>query len=207
MVSLSRPRFNRYLAETESDRARALSLYGWNSQLSKEFYTYLQAWEICLRNRINEFLIHRYGGSWPYDAAGLGRQLARIDKERLSQARDRQERLRCRAPASLPAIVPDLSAGFWVSQLSKHYEIAHVWRRNLAQIFPHDRVLDRPAAWGICDEMLTLRNRIAHHEPIFHLPLEQRYRDLQRIVAALCPGTHAFAEAHSNFRMVWHARP
>lgn len=110
-------------------------------------------------------------------------------------------------PAPLPAIISDLSAGFWVSQLSKSYEIAHVWRKNLLPVFPNDSSLDRPKAWAICDDMLALRNRIAHHEPIFHLPLDQRYEDLGRIVAALCPGTSAFAEAHSGFRTVWHARP
>lgn len=205
--SLSQPRFARYLTATGRDTIRALKLYSWKSQLSKELYIYLQAWEICLRNKLNDFLVHRYGRSWPYDTTGLGRQLTGPDKERLSQARQRQERIRGIAPASLPAIVSDLSAGFWVSQLSKRYDIAHVWRRNLIQVFPHDRVLDRPAAWGICDEMLSLRNRIAHHEPIFHLPLDRGYDDLQRIVAALCPGTRAFAEAHSGFGPVWHAGP
>lgn len=205
--SLSQPRFGRYLSEAGHDPSRALKLYEWNSHLSREFYLYLQAWEICLRNQLNDFLIHRYGRSWPYDTAGLVRQLSGTDEERLSRARQRQERIRRAAPAALPAIVSDLSAGFWVSQLSKRYDLAHVWRRNLAQVFPNDRVLDRPAAWAICDEMLSLRNRIAHHEPIFHLPLEQRHRDLQRVVAAMCPGAHAFAESSSRFRPVWQARP
>ncbi len=206
-ASLSQPRFNRYLIESRGDEFGALKLYSWNSRLSKELYIYLQAWEICLRNRLSEFLICRYGRAWPYDVGGLRRQLTRTDEDRLSQARERQERKRRMVPAPLPAIVSDLSAGFWVSQLSKSYEIAHVWRKNMPKILPNEPSLDRPTAWSICNEMLTLRNRIAHHEPIFHLPLDRGYDDLQRIVAALCPGTRAFAEAHSGFGPVWHAGP
>jgi hypothetical protein len=116
--SLSQPRFARYLSEAGHDPSRALKLYEWNPHLSREFYLYLQAWEICLRNQLNDFLIHRYGRSWPYDTAGLVRQLSGTDEERLSRARQRQERIRRAAPAALPAIVSDLSLSGMTSPMS-----------------------------------------------------------------------------------------
>jgi hypothetical protein len=74
-------------------------------------------------------------------------------------------------------------------------------------VFPNDTTLDRQAAWEICDNTLTLRSRIAHHEPIYELPLEARYPELQRVVAAMFKGTHAFADATCNFRAVLAQRP
>lgn len=205
--SLSSPRFARYISSAGGDDLRAIGLYHWNARLSQSLYIYLQAWEICFRNRMNEFLCWKYSRNWPYDERRAQRQLTRMDDTRLKEARKRQEKTRGISPAPLPAIVADLSAGFWVSQLSKSYEVPYAWRHNLSRIFPHDRALDARAAWAICDELLSLRNRIAHHEPIFYLPLEQRHRDLQRIVASMCPGTHAFAEASCTFIGVWNTRP
>lgn len=206
-ASLSAPRFARYLSASRGNDVRAISLYHWNSKLSQAMYIYLQAWEVCFRNRLNEFLCWKYSPAWAYDERRAQRQLTRMDASRLKDAINRQERSRGISPAPLPAIVADLSAGFWVSQLSKSYEVPYVWRYNLGRIFPHDGALQTRSAWKICDELLSLRNRVAHHEPIFHLSLEQHHRDLQRIVAAMCPATHAFAEASCTFTSVWNARP
>lgn len=206
-ASLSPARFARYSAEAKGDDLRAIEIYHWNARLSQSLYTYLQACEVCFRNRLNEFLCWKYNSNWPYDEKRARRQLTRMDQVRLLDALDRQEKSRDIKPAPLPAIVADLSAGFWVSQLSKSYDIPYAWRHNLTRIFPHDNALDARSAWTISDELLSLRNRIAHHEPIFHLPLEQRHRDLQRAVAAMCPGTHAYAEASCTFMETWKSRP
>ncbi|MEL6680852.1 MAG: hypothetical protein AAFQ51_19275, partial [Pseudomonadota bacterium] len=81
------------------------------------------------------------------------------------------------------------------------------WDSQIDQIFPHATTMDRRAAHGICVEVLELRNRIAHHEPLIHLPLDQRYRDLQRIVGAMCPATYQFTEANCTFLQVNGKRP
>ena len=70
------------------------------------------------------------------------------------------------------AIVADLSAGFWGSLLTRRYDVRFTWRYNLGRIFPNAAGLTRGAVWPICDGLLDLRNRVAHHKPIFHLPLE-----------------------------------
>ena len=87
------------------------------------------------------------------------------------------------------------------------YENPFVWRSNLLRIFPHDPHLHRDAAWSACNRILDLRNRIAHHEPILRLPLEQLHTDLGRIIAAMCPGTAAYVRGIGGFRPVWSRRP
>lgn len=204
--SLSSPRFLTYLKVAGSDDLKAIELYQWNAKLSQSMYIYLQGWEVCLRNKLNDFLSWKYNSNWPYDPRAI-RQLNGNDKRRLQEAKDRQESQRCTAPAPISAIVADLSAGFWVSLLSKNYEIPFAWRYNLKRVFPIDAALTRRPSWEICNDMLNLRNRVAHHEPIFTLPLSQQFRDLQRIVAAMCPATHAYCEASCSFEHVLLHRP
>ncbi|MEX0328080.1 MAG: Abi family protein [Ruegeria sp.] len=205
--SLSAARFSKYLHLANGNETHALHLYQWNSLLSQAFYLNVQCWEVCLRNKLNAFLCWKYNKSWPYDEQRAVRQLKSGEKTRLFETRRRQEQERKQTKVPTDVIVADLSAGFWVSMLATSYEIPFGWRNNLKRVFPNDTALDRRAAWEICSEIRDLRNRIAHHEPIHQLPLETRYRDLQRIVAAMCPGTFAFMEANCRFREVFNRRP
>jgi len=205
--SLSHERLSRYRTIAHGDEIRAIRLYKWNSDLSQSLGHSMQAWEICLRNKLNAFLCWRYNSNWPYDETRAVRQMKGNDARRVREARERQERDRRMTQAPLGAIVADLAAGFWVSLLGTSYDVPFSWTANLKRVFPHDRALDRRDAWTICDELLDLRNRIAHHEPILHLPLEQRHRDLARIIAAMCPGTHAYCQGCCSFWDVWRRRP
>ncbi|MER9253965.1 Abi family protein [Mesorhizobium sp. M0598] len=204
--SLSSPRFGTYLGASNSNEKGALQLYQWNAKISQSLYIYLQSWEICLRNKMNDFFIWKYREGWPYKHGEFVRNLKGDDRRRLDETIRRQERDRGVRPVSTSVVVSDLSAGFWVSQLSANYN-HYSWRYNLAKVFAHDADLDRAAAWTICDELLTLRNRVAHHEPVFHLPLDDRRDKLARIVAAMCPATSGFAEATCNFGEIWKEKP
>jgi hypothetical protein len=201
--SLSAERFATYNRMAKGDELTAIKIYRWNSELSQSLWFPLQAWEICLRNKLNNFLCWKFNKNWPYDTGRALRQLKVGDQRRLSEARERQEQARKVRPAPLGAIVADLSSGFWVSLLSGGYDVPFVWRSNLPRIFPNDRTLQRPDAWGACDRLLDLRNRIAHHEPILHMPLPQRHAELGRIVAAMCQGTSAYCASSCSFAECW----
>ncbi|MFH1797389.1 MAG: hypothetical protein ABIF45_23140 [Pseudomonadota bacterium] len=205
--SLSQPRFGRYLSASNNDEITAIELYQWNARISQSLYIYLQSWEICLRNKINDFLVWKFKETWPYDQIRVLRNFKSDDKRRVAETLMRQERDRGVKPVPTSVVVSDLSAGFWVSQLSSGYDIPHTWRYNLARVFPHNPKLSAKEAWTICDQLLTLRNRIAHHEPVFHLPLEERREQLRQIVAAMCSATSMFSEATCNFDKIWELRP
>ncbi|WP_298967635.1 hypothetical protein [uncultured Methylobacterium sp.] len=206
IASTSHPRFSRYLSASGGDEMRAIAVYRWNTRLSQALYPTPQAWEICLRNRLSGFLSWKYGQSWIYQDQRMLRQSTQPDRARLVEARCRQEVLRTVKQAPSSAVIADLSADFWVSLLSRHYTVPHVWRHNLARIFPLDASLDQRAAWSICNDLL-LRNRIAHHEPIFHGPLDHRHDDLMRLIAGMCAGTHAYARSVCGFDRIWSDRP
>ena len=205
--SLSVPRLSRYLSDTMNDKKRALEFYMWNTKMSQSFYPILQSWEVCFRNKMNIFLASRYGANWPYENAHFVRQLKHIDKARLEDARYRQERKRRVNPAPVGAIVADLSAGFWVSMLGKSYRLPFVWRTNIRIVFPNDIALTRGDAHSISAQVLDLRNRIAHHEPIYHLPLEQIHRDATRLCGAMCVGTLGYIREICTFNQARNTRP
>jgi len=206
--SLSHARFSRYLASAGGDDSRAIELYQWNALIAQSLYVYLQCWEITFRNRVDAFLRWKYGtNAWPYDTTRAVRNLGRDEQRRLQDAIMRQERQRKNSLASTDTVVADLSAGFWVALLSTSYRTPYVWRYNLLRIFPNDTQLDQKTAHEMSARILNLRNRIAHHEPIYSVALSQIYFDLQRLVAAMCTDTNLFARSNCTFLAVAAKRP
>jgi hypothetical protein len=206
--TLSEARVARYVAECNGDLMLALELYHWNAKLSQCMYLPVQIWEIALRNKMNVFLGRKYTNpNWMYDAARAVRQLTNSDRKRLDKVIERQKRDRGLAKPTPDMIVADLSAGFWVSQLTQSYDNPYAWRYNLTKVFPHDSSLSRDNVSTKCDRILDVRNRIAHHEPIYHLPLNDIRDDLDQLIAAMCPGADSYAVGMCDFPKVWASRP
>lgn len=205
--TISKPRLHRYIQEANGDKAYALALYHWNIELAQSMYLPIQVWEVTLRNRLNSFLTKQYGPRWPYDNVRAVRQFTHTDKDKLARAKRRQEKNRSVVTAPTPAIVADLSASFWVSLLSTSYEVPFVWRSQIGRIFPYDAALDRATAYALCSDLLDLRNRVAHHEAVYHLPLAQRRTDAERLIKAMCSGATAHLTAKCQLASVLSARP
>jgi Abi-like protein len=205
--TVSEPRFARYLTETKGDQAAAINLYHWNTELCKSFYTSLQMWEVALRNRLNTFLCWKFNSRWPYDSQRAIRQMTLNDRRKVEESITRQRQLRGIQSVPTDAVVADLSAGFWVSLLNKSYDVPFVWRHNLSRIFPGEKTITRDEASRLCDGLLDLRNRVAHHEPIYHLPLTDRRNELSRLLAAMCPTTNGYVAASCTFLTIWNDPP
>jgi hypothetical protein len=190
--TISKERINRYLSETENKVIDALALYHWNTELCQAMYLPLQIWEISLRNKLNSFIRRLYGDDWPYQQNTIVRQLKSHDKKKLSDARLRQQKRRKTNKASTGSIVADLSAGFWVSLLSEGYEVPFRWNNSIGRVFSYDATMDRETAHTLCSRILEVRNRVAHHEPIYQMPLTDRCKEAERVIKAICPGSHLY---------------
>ena len=55
--------------------------------------------------------------------------------------------------------------------------------------------------------LLNLRNRLAHHEPIYHLPLVDLRNDLSRLLTAMCPAAVRYASTACTLNQVLELRP
>lgn len=66
---LSSARMSRYLAATNGDTIKAMTLYRLNLKLSQEFFTVISCFEIALRNKIDDQCISNFGNDWLRDRA------------------------------------------------------------------------------------------------------------------------------------------
>jgi hypothetical protein len=204
--TLSESRFARYSNASNGDEEKAIELYHWNARLSQAMYLPLQMWEVGLRNKLNTFLQWKYSQDWP-NTLPSKRVLTNNELRRLSETIERQKQHRNLTSVPTGAVVADLSAGFWVALLGARYDLAFSWRYNLQRIFPQDPKLKRDVAWEICDDLLDLRNRVAHHEPIYTLPIEEWRADLDYLLGAMCPGAQLYSRVTCIFPDVWKLRP
>ena len=197
-TSLSRERLGTYLAATGGDREKAIRLYIWNTDVSAAFYGPLQGLEVALRNAMHHRLAGRYGPIW-YDNPAAGLDGGALD--RLESAKSGLKQ------GNPPQLVAALSFGFWVSLLGSggridarrraNYEMT-LWRPTLRGVFAHRRLLTRRQAHRPLDDLRLLRNRIAHHEPIFRQNLALHHERLLDVAGWISPATRAWIEHHSR---------
>jgi len=188
-ASISIERLEKYLADQDHNLDAALRLYEWNMSLSEAFYTPLQCLEVCLRNKIHARMCDVYG-DWLTDqtAAPLNDFSRRMINEAISNVDGNV------TPGS---IVAEAKFGFWVGLLAPQYD-ASIWRRALSQRFQVGQKRSRRQVHGRFNAIRRFRNRVAHHEPIFHRPVAQLHDEIIDAIGWMCADTQAWAAHHSR---------
>jgi hypothetical protein len=180
--ALSSPRFGRYLSAAGGDVDDALRLYQWNIDVSSAFYSPLHWLEVGLRNGLHDRLRGRYGRADWWAEAPLDANGTRAVKRAEGKLARRKE-----AKAGPDDLVTELSFGFWVSLLSRGKAYDRLfWVPVLHRAFPHYSG-SRQALHADLNRMLNLRNRIMHHEPIFHLALPAHRQTIYDLLGYLSP--------------------
>lgn len=172
---LSTDRFATYLARADGDRTNALRWYMWNAAVSATLHGPLHLLEVTLRNAVHDRLAQHRSPMW-FD---LPDPLRAPEAQQVSEARGYLVE-RAEAPTA-GKIVAELSFRFWVGMFSRKYD--RLWTSELATIF-HPRPI-RHELHTKLDRLRTLRNRIAHHEPILQRHLSRDLADIREIVGAL----------------------
>ena len=192
--ALSLERFGRYLDWAAGDRARAIELYTLNTRISESLYTPLQMLEVALRNRIHAVMTEARHEDWFHDASFL---LGKWQPDQLAKAIEEVREGR-REPTP-GRIVAALTFSFWTAMFGKEYET--LWQTTLHRIGRRadGKGLTRKHFSGPLADIRTLRNRIAHHEPIIMWDLAQRYRKIIELTGWLSPAAAQWCEAHSRF--------
>lgn len=198
--SLSRDRLGKYLASTGNDLDLAIGLYERNTRLAAAFYAPLQTLEICLRNHLNDQMTSIYGADWMtngHPPLNGWAQKEILDAEKgLGSAK---------APVTGGAIVAELHLGFWISLLAPQYD-ATLWRSACHRAFRYNgKGLARKMVHSRLNAIRRFRNRVAHHEPIFHANLEQAHEEIVEACSWICVQTAAWARLHSSFPEIWAA--
>ena len=200
--TVSPERLAPYRAAAGAEPAAALRLYAWNATISAALYVPLQGVEVTLRNALHQQLAQVYGTTW-YTNTATG--LTPSETRRISQAV--ANLTRSGKPTSPDRVLTELSFGFWVSLLGHGpaYEM-RLWRKALYKAFPHAK-LSRRQAHTPLDRLRTLRNRIAHHEPIFGRHLAADYASMLRVIQWISPETAQWVAHHNTVTQTLAERP
>lgn len=187
-----------YLVAVDGDQEKAIRLYMRNASVSDAFHELLQMLEMPLRNAMHGQLAKRYGPAW-YDNVDL-------DKGALDRLAHAKWKLALSGDGNA-RVVAALSFGFWVSLLGPggrlpagrkaNYEMT-LWRPALRGAFPYREKLTRKQAHSRLDDLRILRNRIAHHEPIFSRDLAKDHERILDAIGWMSPETAALTERCSR---------
>jgi hypothetical protein len=181
-----------------------IAAYTYNLQLCDALYPWLHAIEIALRNSLYCALLKKTGDATWYDIPEL---LGPKQQEQLAAAR---ANLGKDGKPDVPGrVVAELTFGFWVGLFGHIYE-HRIWRNyNLANlVMPRAPKFYRNRNEGSqrLNPIRDLRNRVFHHEPIWHLvDLKARYSKLVAILGWINPSMKALVERLSDFEKLLNA--
>lgn len=168
---VSEDRLQRYLQACNGDESMAMTLYCCNISASIEMFAVIGAFEVALRNSINKIMIEKYGNDWLRDAILAG---GIFDKD---QCRDHAKIIRSAYDKLVKQgryththLLSKMEFGIWKYMFSSpQYRASD---RVLLKIFPNKTATTRNMQYNNTyifnelDHINSMRNRIAHHEPI-----------------------------------------
>ena len=170
--ALSPERLKRYLDACNNDTRKAMTLYRYNLRLSQEMFTILSCFEVTLRNAIDQRLRLSLGNDWLMDSFQVG---VIFDTPRLARTanivRGGYRRLQeMGKPYSHVGLLSEMEFGVWKHMFAREQFAAT--GRCLLSVFPHKPTstpsiqYNHTYMFNELDKVNTLRNRIAHHEPV-----------------------------------------
>ena len=159
--------FDRAAQQRGKGHEDAVKLYEWNAELASALLLPLHLFEVVLRNAIHEALTLTYRERWPWDNRFL--YSVPMKHGRYEPRKDVQQKASLYPTTG--KVIPELKFVFWEQMLSSRYDVA-IWNPLLTTVFPNvpARAGTSAAARGLAREVSvvrSIRNRVAHHEPIF----------------------------------------
>ena len=186
--SISAPRLGRYILACQGDTKTALGLYQWNLEVSAAFFVPLQMLEVTIRNAISEAIQAAYGSSWTHNQGFISS--LKILKKGFSP-RLHLTQIAAEFGSSDKAIA-ELKFIFWQKMFVAGLD-ATVWNPHLRAVFPNlgDGTIQqiRGRIHDDLEVLRTLRNRIAHHEPIFERDLHHDLHLIDMLIGYRCQHT------------------
>lgn len=162
-----------------------LSLYEWNANLSSSLLFPLHVYEVTLRNAISDAISLRYGDRWPVNPA-FQNSLPQHYKTELTKVVGQNFQ-------GLGKVLPELKLSWYEHMLTKRYH-NRIWEKHIYTVFPNSIGLPpkelRELIKNACLIVRRIRNRIAHHEPIFNQnTLVDIYPKIETMVNMRCQAT------------------
>jgi hypothetical protein len=184
--------FEAATVSTGNENYAALNLYAWNARVSAALLAPLHMCEVILRNAVSDALEGVYGMKWPwsrvFEHSLSAPSIGYSPRKDLVDAR--------RNAASTGKVIPELKFVFWQRMFTERHDV-RLWNTHLMRVLPN---LDsskcvgqlRQDIYQEIEQIRRLRNRIAHHEPIFTRELSEDFQRMVALVEFRCGVTAAW---------------
>lgn len=198
IVGLSVERMAPYMKAASGDAARALKLYEENTARSTALYAQLQTFEVLLRNAFDRelsvpFAAKKPSCSW-FDFQSGAKSLIEgglAEKVAVAKAKIIEKGY----TVSHGQVIATLTFGFWVELTEVKYSQTLWIPFKLYKVFPGaPRRLSHAEANNFLKPFRDLRNRIAHHEPIFQRDFAKDQEAVLTAIRWICPDSADWAE-------------
>lgn len=168
---ISSERISRYVQACGGDTRKAMTLYRYNVELSLSVFAIIGYFEVALRNAIDRQLTANLGREWLKNSVmANGIFTNPILAKTQSIILFAYNKLQRNVAYTHTKLLAEMEFGIWKYMFSPlQYRMTG---RNLLQIFPNRPRSSAQAQYNPSyifnelDKINTLRNRIAHHEPI-----------------------------------------
>lgn len=168
---LSSKRIGRYLESVGGDTKKAMTLYRCNLRLSQELFTVVSCFEVALRNAIDNLMVPKFGNDWLRDAVlPNGIFTAKGIEKTRKIIFEAYQRLNKKGLYSHSKLLAEMEFGVWKYMFSApQYRVTG---QMLLKSFPNKPISARDFQYNNTyifnelDKVNSLRNRIAHHEPV-----------------------------------------
>lgn len=168
---ISRKRLEKYLVAAGGDTRKAMTLYRLNLHLSQEMFTIVSCFEVALRNAIDANMTATKGENWLRDSV-LRRGMFSNNqfKKTKTTILYTYKKLTADNRYSASKLLAEMEFGVWKYMFSPAQFTAS--GQTLLKIFPNklrstkEQQYNHSYIFNELDKINTLRNRIAHHEPI-----------------------------------------
>lgn len=185
----------------------AIKLYTWNAQVSASLLFPIALFEVVVRNAVSEALTNVYGPNWHQDNTF---QLSLPDNQNAYSPR-RDLRLTARSHPIIGKTIAELKFVFWRDIFTKRHD-TRIWNSNIKSVFPNaapqinDKDL-RKLLYASTDKIRVLRNRIAHHEPIFLRNIQSEFDVIKSVIEMRCSATYVLLNENETFTQIMSIKP
>ena len=192
-ITLNKARFATYLSAANQDEDGALALYSLNTRVSAELYAWLGFFEVALRNALIRSLTPDHVAQEFDPLLAIWADLT--PPARANYLNAKQRLLNQGKTVTVNGILTELPFSFWRYLTSSRYQNS-LWSSYLRFAFPGLWPQKRIAVYDGIEHAVLLRNRIAHHEPIFNRHLGQDLAKIQQIIGWISPEALAWAKGN-----------
>ena len=197
---ISEERFSTYQTLTLGTPYSAAKLYDYNVALSETFYTPLHILEIALRNRVDTILTEKHDEYW-FENNHIIMELKQ--QKAIQETLKKLQYKRNATPRG--KVIAELSFGFWTAMFN--YKYGKLWQSSLNKVArtKKGKGVKQTVYSKRITQARTLRNRIAHYEPIIPLHIKHQYDNIMTLIEWISPDAMEWLEQQSRFYHIYDA--